>query len=198
MNTDSTEYDILIDAVKLIVGVEGFTCEIGVREGGSTKMILDMIKLTNQNKIHVAIDPYGNIDYCSWETRIDKVGYTNKMKQTFLKNLYSYCYNNNMECLFFPLEDTEFFKRYSDGIPIYNEYKTILNKYSLVFFDGPHSTQIVKTEFDFFKDKVPKGGVLIFDDINQYPHMANLDPYIQENNFRIIKKGNTKISYKKI
>ena len=103
-----------------------------------------------------------------------------------------------MECLYFPLEDTEFFKRYSDGIPIYNEYKKIINTYALVFFDGPHTSNLVKIEFDFFKDKIPKGGVLIFDDIYQYPHMDTLDEYILSNGFKLLEKGNVKISYIKI
>jgi isopropylmalate/homocitrate/citramalate synthase len=34
-------------------------------------------------------------------------------------------------------KDTEFFKRYCDGIPIYDEYKRIVNKYAMVFLDGP-------------------------------------------------------------
>ena len=113
MNTDSEEYNILINAVKQIYNVEGFTCEIGVREGGSSKIILDNLKETKQNKIHIAIDPFGNIDYEHWENRKEKLDYTNKMKNNMLKNLYTYCSLNDMECLYFPLEDTEFFKRYS-------------------------------------------------------------------------------------
>lgn len=198
MNTDSREYHILTNAVKLITNVKGFTCEIGVREGGGTKMILDTLKSTNQNKIHIAIDPFGNIDYEHWENKKEKLDYTNDMKNRMLKNLYSYCSDNRMEVLFFPLEDTEFFTKYGDGIPIYNEYKQVLNTYALVFLDGPHTTALVKNEFDFFKEKIPVGGVIIFDDIDQYPHMTNLDEYIQSNNFKLLEKGVCKISYIKI
>jgi hypothetical protein len=198
MNTDSREYDILVNAVKLISNVEGFTCEIGVREGGGTKMILDTLKSTKQNKIHIAIDPFGNIDYEHWENKKEKLDYTNDMKNRMLKNLYSYCNDNRMEVLFFPLEDTEFFSKYKDGVPIYNQYKQVLNTYALVFLDGPHTTSLVKNEFDFFKDKIPVGGVIIFDDIDQYPHMVNLDEYIQSNHFKLLEKGVCKISYMKI
>ena len=62
MNTDSGEYNILINAVEKIRNVDGMTCEIGVREGGSSKIILDTLKNTNQNKVHIAIDPFGNIN----------------------------------------------------------------------------------------------------------------------------------------
>ena len=198
MNTDSREYDILVDAAKLIKNIDGFTCEIGVREGGGSKIIMDTIKESGKNKIHIAIDPFGNIDYEHWENRKDKIDYTNKMKNNMLKNLYEYCSINNMECLFFPLEDNEFFKRYSDGIPVYNENKYIINSYSLVFFDGPHTTELVKKEFDFFYNKIPIGGVIIFDDIDQYPHMSNLDEYIKSKGFTMLRKGICKISYVKI
>lgn len=198
MKTDSREYHILINAVDKIQNVDGFTCEIGVREGGSSEMILNKLKNTQQNKIHIAIDPFGNIEYEHWENRKERLDYTNKMKNNMLKNLYTFCSENNMECLYFPLEDTEFFNRYSDGVPIYNENKYILNKYSLVFFDGPHTTSLVKKEFDFFYNKIPTGGIIVFDDIDQYPHMDNLDTYIREKGFEILEKGICKISYIKV
>jgi len=195
MKTDSREYEILERAVRQIVHVEGLTCEIGVREGGGTKKILDVLKSTGQNKIHVAIDPFGNIEYEHWETKKERLDYTNTMKHTMLKNLYTYCSENSMEVLFFPLEDTEFFARYANGVPVYNEYKYIYNTYALVFFDGPHTSALVQQEFDFFANKIPVGGVIIFDDIDQYPHMTDLDTYIRNHNFNLLEKGQCKISY---
>ena len=198
MNTDSREYHILENATHLIKNVQGLTCEIGVREGGGTKVILDTLKHSGQKKTHIAIDPFGNIEYAHWETKCEKLDYTNTMKNRMLKNLYAYCENTGMEVLFFPLEDTEFFKRYSDGVPLYNECKEIVNTYSLVFFDGPHTSKIIKEEFDFFKDKIPSGGMVVFDDIDQYPHMNTLDQYIQSKNFQMVEKGSCKISYIKL
>ena len=198
MKTDSREYNILINSVVKIKNIEGLTCEIGVREGGGTKLILDTLKCTNQNKVHIAIDPFGNIEYEHWEVLKEKLDYTNKMKNEMLKNLYTYCSLNNMECLFFPLEDNEFFKKYKEGVPIYNEKKQIINTYALVFLDGPHTTEIVKNEFNFFHNKIPKGGIIIFDDIDQYPHMENLDDYIKSKDFELLEKGICKISYIKL
>ena len=198
MNTDSRDYFVLENAVKNIKDIEGLTCEIGVREGGSTKLILETLKKTNQSKIHIAIDPFGNIEYRHWETAVHRLDYTNSMKNKMLMHLYSYCHENKMEVLFFPMEDTEFFKRFSDGIPVYNEYKQIINDYSLVFFDGPHTTELVKNEFDFFKNKIVKYGYIVFDDIDQYPHMLNLDRYITENGFEKVQQTLCKISYIKI
>jgi hypothetical protein len=121
------------------------------------------------------------------------------MKLSMLRDLYTYCSDNDIDCLFFPMEDTEFFKRFSDGVPIYlNSTKIIENRYSLVFFDGSHAIDTIKNEFDFFKDKISIGGVIIFDDIDIYPHMDKLDVYIRNNNFKILEKGTCKISYQKI
>jgi hypothetical protein len=49
MNCDSGEYEILTNAAKAVKNVNGLTCEIGVREGGSTKIILETLKATGQN-----------------------------------------------------------------------------------------------------------------------------------------------------
>lgn len=198
MNTDSGEYHVLTNAVRNVVDVDGMTCEIGIREGGSSYLIMQALKETGQNKIHVGIDPFGNIDYLEWETRIVKLDYSNKMKQKMLMNIYKYCNDADQEFLFFPLEDTEFFKRYADGIPIYNNNKYIINKYALVFFDGPHATGPVKEEFDFFESRMAKGGYVVFDDLHQYPHMEVLDPYIISKGFEMMEKGRYKISYRKI
>ena len=195
MDTDSSEYEILKNAVTYSKGIDGMTCEIGVRSGGSTKIIIDELLATDQNKVHVAIDPFGNIEYVDNENRKGRSDYTNKMKTNMLKNIYTYCSENDMDVLFFPMEDTEFFARFKDGIPVYNECKMILNTYSMVFFDGPHNTFKVKEEFDFFKDKIPVGGTIVFDDINTHPHMQILDPYILQNNFRLLQKGQVKVSY---
>jgi hypothetical protein len=198
MNTDSREYHILINAVARVKDVDGLTCEIGVREGGGSKLIMETLQSTGQQKVHIAVDPFGNIEYEHWETRKERLDYTNTMKNRMLANLYALCHSTGMECLFFPLEDTEFFKRYCDGIPIYDEYKRIVNKYAMVFLDGPHTTELVRAEFDFFNTRIPCGGTIVFDDIDQYPHMDQLDGYIRANGFTMLEHGECKISYVKI
>ena len=200
MNTDSREYHILERAARSVSGVPGLTCEIGVREGGGTKAIIDAVRLSGgPKKVHVAIDPFGNIEYAHFETLVAKEpGYTNAMKNRMLKLLYQYCEQHGVECLFFPLEDTEYFKRFADGVPLYDQFKTMENRYALVFFDGPHTTALVKTEFDFFKDRQEVGAALVFDDIDQYPHMSLLDPYIRSHGYALVEQGVCKASYTKI
>jgi len=194
---DSTEYFILENAVRNVKNVSGLTCEIGVREGGSSLLIMKILKETNQNKIHIGIDPFGNINYKCNEYNVVKYDYTNKMKVKMLKNLYDYCFHEDMEFIYFPLEDSDFFEKFKNGLPIYNESKKIVDEYSLVFFDGPHTIEIVKNEFDFFKEKIPFGGMIVFDDLDYYPHMAKLNDYIKNCGFSIFEKGLKKMSYVK-
>lgn len=204
-SVDSREYEILIDACTKIDNVPGFTCEIGTYRGGSSyKIMLTRLLSHKQNNCelypHISIDPYGNIEYTHWETRTERGGrnYTNKIRNSTLKSLYNWCDATEFPFLFFNMEDTEFFKRFSDGVPVYNENKYLINSYALVFFDGPHSTKHIKTEIDFFKDRTPINGCWVFDDIDQYPHMLNIDPIVRNLGFQTLQKGICKISYIRI
>ncbi|MGA1048839.1 MAG: hypothetical protein ACO3UU_12595, partial [Minisyncoccia bacterium] len=62
LETDSFDYDVLYNAAKSVVNVDGLLCEIGIRRGGSLKYIIDGVS-SNKHKTIIAIDPYGNIDY---------------------------------------------------------------------------------------------------------------------------------------
>lgn len=200
-SVDSREYDILINACKRIDNVPGFTCEIGTYRGGSSyKIMLTRLLAHKENNCelypHISIDPYGNIEYTHWETRTERGrNYTNKIRNSTLKSLYNWCDSTDFPFLFFNMEDTEFFKRFADGVPVYNENKYLINSYALVFFDGPHSTQHIATEIEFFKGRTPVGGCWVFDDIDQYPHMVRIDPVVRNLGFQLLQKGICKISY---
>ncbi len=201
-NHTETESNILLNAIYRSAHINGMTCEIGVREGHSTFLILDTLRNSGKRKTHIAVDPYGHLDYFSGSTDttifISKEDYTNKMKNSMLRYLYEYCDKYDIECLFFPLEDYEFFSRYSDGIPTYNDHKNMSNTYSLVLLDGPHCYSFVKNEFEYFKDRMAPGGFIVFDDINRYGHMKSLDEYVQSCGFKLIEHGKIKASYVKM
>ena len=60
---DSGNYEVLSEGIKRVAGIEGMSCEIGLRRGGGTFHIMESLKATGQQRLHIAIDPYGNIDY---------------------------------------------------------------------------------------------------------------------------------------
>ena len=203
LNTDGLDYHILYDAAQRIKGVDGLTCELGIREGGSSAMIIQACLDNNDKRIHVGVDPYGNIEFLhphadGTEGKI-RSDWTNDMKQRSMPKLYQFCLDHKVEFQFFCLECTEFFKRYADGIPIYNEYKQMANKYALVFFDAPPSpdgmTKYVEAEF--FQSRTPVGGIFVFDDVKIYNHDVVHQKLINDWGFELMDSG-WKSSYRKV
>ena len=219
-NVDSSEYEILANASASIKEVEGAVLEIGSRRGGSAKIMMDTLESNNDtNRSFFCVDPYGNIDleitninatrfYANkYEVKGDpnskdetlpaKFDYTNTMRNRVVPSLYYYAFSKGFNFSFFFLEDTEFFKRYPDGVPVYDEEKKIEDKFALVFFDGPHTNQAVIDEISYFLDKSPIGTAWVFDDIWMYDHDMIEKEYLFKNGFEILEKGNVKASYVK-
>lgn len=203
LHTDGLDYHVLYDAAQMIKGVPGLTCELGVRRGGSSAMIMQACIDNDDKRVHVGIDPFGNIEfYHPWapvpgeKMRGD---WTNKMKQEAMPPLFEYCKQHEYEFIFFCLESTEFFKRFADGVPVYNEYKRIINEYALVFFDAPPSpdgkTKIEEAEF--FQSRTPKGGMFVFDDVSLYSHQGLHNKLIDEWGFELVDSA-WKWSYRKV
>lgn len=194
---DSLDYDVLYRAAQKSRTVEGLVCEIGTRRGGSLKFIIDA--LTNTNKHILAVDPYGNIEYQATEDSFLRLDYTNDMKNETMPNLYNYVRGKGVNLVFFNLDDTEFMRRFSDGVPVYNQYKAVINQYSFVFYDGPHDVCSIMDEVLFFLPRSVQGTVYVFDDILTYPH-KEVDSYLLKNGFELLEQGanNRKASYIKL
>ena len=187
---DSKEYEFFDEAVKLLKDPIGVSVEIGVRRGMGSKCIIDAYRKYHPNiKLkHLGIDPYGDIIYRTADN--DKGGrldYTNKMKQEALLDLIK----EYPEFNFINLEDTEFFKRFADGYPIYDFEKKLLTQYEVVHFDGPHDTESVMNEVNFFLERKPKQCVYIFDDIDTHD-IDKIGEHLIWNGFKEFKKGKRK------
>jgi hypothetical protein len=200
LETDSQDYHILANATRDIKNIPGLICEIGTRRGGSMKVIIDAL-LENQDfdRNVIGLDPYGNIDYCCTQEETKKLDYTNNMRNETIYSLYSYVINKPVNLIIHILEDTEFFQRFSDGVPFYKESKTIINDYALVFFDGPHHTDPIIKEMEFFQPRTLKSGIWVFDDVKYYyPHNEVIEPWLFTNGWELINKTCHKASYRKI
>ena len=219
-STDSSEYEILVNGVVKVKDVEGAILEIGSRRGGSAKMIMDALEVNGDaNRSMFCVDPYGNIDLeitnlnastfysgkydiegdpkSKEETLPAKFDYTNTMRDRIVPSLYFYAFSKGINFSFFFLEDTEFFKAFPNGVPVYDEVKKIEDKFAFVFYDGPHTNQAVIDEMAYFMDKAPIGTVWVFDDIWMYDHDMIENDYLFTNGFEILEKGNVKASYVK-
>lgn len=200
--TDSSHYYVLTEAAELIkdLPIDLLTCEIGLRLGGGTSHILDGLYRTEQyGRTHIAIDPYGNIEYQSTDDRMVKHDYTNNMKHDCMVRLNHQLieeFKNKFNFVFINLCDEEFFSRYADGVPVYQEEKKLLDKYALIHYDGPHDVPSIMKEVDFFIPRTVSGSMFVFDDIPNYNH-AIIDDHLLDNDFTVINKTERKISYRK-
>lgn len=193
--TDSGEYYLLTKGIELSKAVEGMTCEIGLRRGGGTKHIIEALVKHSPGKLHIAIDPYGHIGYEHKEGEVVRLDYTNEMRDECLSNLYQFTRQQRVNFQFFNLEDTEFFKRYSDGVPVYEIEKRIETKYSMVFFDGPHAVAPLMEEIQFFMTRINPGACWVFDDVTNYYDHDKIEERLFKNNFKLIEKGYHKALY---
>ena len=187
---DSLEYEFFDEAIQLLKNPIGVSVEIGVRRGMGTKCIIDAYRKYHPSiqLKHLGIDPYGNILYrTSDNDKGMRLDYTNKMKQDALLAIIK----EYPEFNFVNLEDSEFFKRYADGYPVYDFEKKLLTKYETVHFDGPHDTESVMKEVDFFLDRRPEQCVYIFDDIDTHD-IDKIGEHLIWNGFKEFKKGKRK------
>lgn len=193
--TDGNEYHIILNCIDSIVGVGGLTCEIGLRLGGGSKLIMDRFIHNGDKRIHVAIDPYGDIPYSDINgTR--PCGYSNRMRNRCLIDLYQWALDRDQYFLFFQMESSQFFQRFSDGVPVYHQNGSIENRYAFVHVDGQHTLINAREEFEFFRDRMSVGGIIVFDDINNYDHAA-LEKEILASGYNLIQSGTYKKAYRR-
>ena len=174
-------YDILAAGARLIKGVPGLTCEIGVYGGESSVTVMKACQENGDKRIHVGIDPWGNIEYRD-RHGIVRHDYTNEMKQRAFRDVYTWCYATNQECSFFAMTDIEFFERFESGVPIHNYSSSLVNQYAYVYIDGPHHFEAIATAIEFFEPRTPVGGVWQVDNTDHYDH-TTIHAWVLEKGF---------------
>lgn len=175
-------YNVMEGGAKLIKGVPGLTCEIGVRRGLGSVVIMKACQDNNDKRVHVGIDPWGHLPYNADGGRSN---YTNKMKRETLRDLYAWCCITEQEFLMFIMKDTEFFERFAAGVPVHEWESSLVNEYAYVYIDGPHHTAAVTTEVEFFEPRSPVGAVWQFDNTNTYDH-GPIHQWVLDRGFRSV------------
>tara|TARA_B100000902_G_scaffold349033_1_gene357339 strand:- start:573 stop:1982 length:1410 start_codon:yes stop_codon:yes gene_type:complete len=187
---DSVEYTSLAEAVQRLKHPIGASVELGVRLGLGSKTIIDAYRHYHPKVRlnHLGIDPYGNIDYAASDSVLArKFNYDNLMRKTTLINFAE----DYPEFHLVNFEDSEFFNRFHDGYPVYEEHKHMISKYELVHYDGPHDTKSVLKEAVFFNQRKADQTVWIFDDITGLRWDA-LAGYMNKFQFQLVNKGENK------
>ena len=198
LECDSEDYDVITRAIHAIPeSNDGMTCEIGLRRGGGTKCIIDALAGHDLPcNVHVAIDPYGNLVYQAKEGMSRRSDYTNAMRDQSIGPIYAYAMRMGVNFVFINLDDSEFFKRYADGVPVYDEHKHTLSEYVFVHFDGPHWFEPLRDEFLWFDARMTSGATIVFDDIQVYDH-NKLEERVLSRGWRLIETRGRKASYQK-
>ena len=180
---DSTDYQLLESWTKDF-DCQGYkTCEIGVREGLGSKIIMDNVK---NNFIHVGVDPYGNLNYQHYDdTGAYQCDYTDAMRDQLIKDMDPYIKNGKFTLV--NTTDTEFMDHAGHRA----------STYALVHFDGPHMTKDVITEVIWFANRSAPITRFIFDDFPKY-NMPLIREVLRYYDFDIMERGENKICLRKM
>ena len=151
---DSKDYDLLEKWSKDF-DCQGYkTCEIGVRKGLGSKIIMDNVL---NNYIHVGVDPYANLKYQHYDNQSAVTSnYTDAMRDELLKDFLPY--SNQGKFTLCNMTDIDFM----------NESKHHESKFAFVHFDGPHTTKDVLNESIWFATRCAPHTRYVFDDYPTY------------------------------
>lgn len=181
---DSKDYNLLDNWIKTLkLNLKNIlTCEIGVREGLGSRIIMDGIRINQfENYSHLGIDPYNNLNYQHYDNSPSYTAdYTNEMRLQLEKDLFDY-----KEFKLYHMTDREFIRRYSEYGP-----------YSFVHFDGPHMTKDVLNESIFFAERSILNTRFVFDDYTKF-NMQLIKDALNYYGFETIDKGENKICLEK-
>ena len=183
---DSTDYDLLEKWSKGF-DCQGYkSCEIGVREGLGSKIIMDNVL---NNYIHVGVDPYGDLEYQHCDDQADRTWqgfekgvaptYPDSMRDTMLKDFLPY--RNEGKFVLCNMTDTQFMND--------SEHKN--STFAFVHFDGPHMTKHVLTEAIWFANRSAPHARFVFDDHDNY-EMSTIAHALTFFGFKTKEMGNNK------
>jgi hypothetical protein len=174
---DSTDYELLNKWTKDFDCMGYKSCEIGVREGLGSKIIMDNVL---NNYIHVGVDPYGNLEYQHYDdTGSYTCDYTDDMRDTMLNDFKPY--RNQGKFTLCNMTDTKFM----------NDTEHRHSTFAFVHFDGPHMTKDVMTEAVWFANRSVEGTRFVFDDYKKY-NMGLIAQVLELYSFKVIESGENK------
>ena len=181
---DSTEYELLKKWCETLPFFEKpksvTTCEIGVREGLGSKLIMLGIqaRIGNIPYEHIGIDPYNDLEYQHYDaTEPEKADYTDEMRVQMLKDLAD---EKNFN--FYHFTDRQFMNLFHHTDKIFD----------LVLFDGPHMTRDILREAIWFADKSRKGSRFVFDDCGYFDIDVTAKA-LSYWNFKVFESGKHKV-----
>lgn len=175
---DSIEYELLTKWTRDFDCEGSMSCEIGVREGLGSKIIMDNVK---NNYMHIGVDPYGDLKYQHYDASEKYTcDYTDEMRDKLLTDFAGYKGKFHLaNCT-----DIEFMNANGD--------KT----FAFVHFDGPHMTKDVMSEAIWFASRAARNCRFVFDDYPKY-NMQLISDALKPFGFEVFEQGKNKICLQK-
>jgi len=139
--------------------------EIGTSKGISALRILKGIKESGIQRWFFTIDPYGDKPYRQGEETLYETIYGEETFRKTMFELNKYAYQNNLLYCHWRMLDSDFM-RYFPEMEFWHKSQKIKNaQFGFVYLDGEHTKEIVLKEFEWFYSRMPKGGIIIIDDV---------------------------------
>jgi|688.fasta_scaffold00051_82 hypothetical protein len=197
LGTDSGDYELLREAVQLAPNGYYLATEIGVREGGSTQMIMEELAAKKFRGMLTLIDHYGGMPQWHSDTECVVLDYTNEMRNRAMSSIYQLANHHKINFQFFNLADDDFFAFFPDGVPIYSGgVRMLVNEYCFAHLDGPHRVELVEKEAAFFAPRMVRGGVIVTDDIQLF-NFKQFTKFAKTIGLELVKKGGLKAVFQK-
>ena len=192
---DSSEYNFITEEIqKLKLDPVVLTCEIGLRRGLGSKTIMDaVISQGVEHYRHVAIDPYGDLKYKHYDDKDPYVcDYNDQMRMATVRELYNY-----KQFAYFEFLDEYYFETMKKGYPITINGNVYLKEtYNVVHLDGPHTSEAVQNEVNFFASRMTDNSLLIIDDYKTM-NLQSTRWFLQKIAFEEVRKGERKLIFKR-
>jgi hypothetical protein len=197
LGTDSHEYELLREGVQLAPNGYYLATEIGVREGGSTQMIMEELAAKKFRGMLTLIDHYGGMPQWHSDQHCVVLDYTNEMRNRAMSSIYQLANHHKVNFQFFNLADDDFFEHFSDGVPVYSGgVRLLVNEYCFAHLDGPHHVELVEKEAAFFAERMVKGGVIVTDDIQLF-NFTRFVEFASTQGLELVSRGDIKAVFQK-
>ncbi|NJL70191.1 MAG: hypothetical protein HC888_00655 [Candidatus Competibacteraceae bacterium] len=163
---DSIEYDILERAAKHVACVPGLFCEVGVRRGRGTEV---MMRSSPVPRNFVCIDPYGSIPYYQGDNIfVNYTDYDAKMKHETIAQLHLLALELGHNMIFMPFSFEDCQRMLYEGLNVYHiGGRHWVGSFALVHLDAQHKTDKVIEQITFMAYKIPRDGILVIDDVDK-------------------------------
>jgi len=148
----------------IIEYINKFYCEnileIGVCKGDTSIEMLNYSK--NKNVKYYGVDLFEDMEEHVFKNEVSIPANTMSEVESFLKSVS---------------QNVKLFKGFSNKI--FDEVKALNIKFDLIFIDGGHSYETVKSDFENYSELLNDNGIIFFDDYTEEPGFG-IKQYVDE------------------